>query len=309
MRVPRRSGGDAPDTLQVVCPGFEPTRPARTTLKSRLSEGTLAGRPVFAKQLRRPDDPLARYYFERELAMHERFAATPPSFPVAKLVAADRGAGVLVLQRLAGAPLAVRRRASGTSGALGPRTVEALLAMLGRLAAYGAWSQAPRPDTAVRNAMRARLLEDPDDPRGFMLDGIARARKLGILSEDAAARAAATLSSPELPVAFAHGDLLLRNVMADGDHLTFVDWECAGVYPRVWDPALLWVSLPDELRPLVMAAIAPTERPAFLGALLFALAREVKFRRAFGRKRAPEDELTRTLRTVDEELRAAMPRS
>jgi thiamine kinase-like enzyme len=84
-------------------------------------------------------------------------------------------------------------------------------------------------------------------------------------------------------LAFAHGDLLLRNLVRDGGDVAWIDWECAGAHPRDWDLALLWVGLPADVRPRVEAVVrddaSSTGRwAAFLAGVAFALAREIKFR-------------------------------
>jgi thiamine kinase-like enzyme len=73
-------------------------------------------------------------------------------------------------------------------------------------------------------------------------------------------------------------------VIADGDELVFVDWECAGHHLRDWDLALLWTQLAPNARPLVEDAVrAPQDRwRAFLALVVFALARELRFLLAFG---------------------------
>ena len=132
-----------------------------------------------------------------------------------------------------------------------------------RLSAHRGELPGEPPPPRVRAQLRARLLEDPTAPT-WIADGAARC---GL-----PARVVDAIRA--LPVAFAHGDLLLRNVVADADggELGFVDWECAGPYPAGWDRALLWT----QLGPASRAHLAAP--PALCA---FALAREIRFLHAF----------------------------
>ncbi len=76
---------------------------------------------------------------------------------------------------------------------------------------------------------------------------------------------------------FAHGDVLLRNIVMDGDAPVLVDWECAGGHPPEWDRALLW----SQLGPVSRAELAAGATPRFHATCAFALAREIRFAQAF----------------------------
>jgi hypothetical protein len=241
----------------------------------------VAGEPVIAKVLFHPD-PLWRWYFEREVVRYRHFAQTPPPVRVPRLFAEDLSRGILLLERLAGPPLSTRR--VGTRP-LASASVQALLDGLDRLNA------APLPPPAfedpppeIRRALRSKLLEDPTAPLAWVLDGFRRCRHLGLLPGDTVARMELALQqSPTL--AFGHGDLLLRNVLRDGEGVALVDWECAGLHPLDWDRALLWALAPEGARRLVEERVRqadPSGRRfcAFVAAVLFALARELYFGRA-----------------------------
>jgi hypothetical protein len=169
----------------------------------------------------------------------------------------------MILEPMPGAPLvATGRRARAAA----PAAVHAACA---RLAAWDA-ALAPR-DPPPRGTLRDGLLEDPTAPVEWIIDGLGRCARLGLLAADAAACARAAIEA-DPRVAFSHGDLLPRHIFVDGARVSFVDWECAGAHAHAWDAALLAANLPPAARP---AAHGRT----YLATLVFALARELKFRR------------------------------
>ncbi len=267
------SDPDLAAEVRAVCPAFESSGPSRTTRKSRLLVGTVGADRVFVKKLVRGEG-IWRWYFEREVAIYRAFAATPPPVRTPRLVAVDLAKGILILEHLEGAPLATGRRARHTIP--GP-TVAALLAARERIAAWERGLElTPKslPPPHVLRAIRSRLLEDPSAPRSWIIEGLARSGRAGLVSERAATRAAEILAGDRC--VFSHGDLLLRNAICDGmDRVALVDWECAGPHLAAWDRALLRIGLSPADRP----DIRGDER--CLAASLFALARELKFRRAF----------------------------
>jgi hypothetical protein len=141
------------------------------------------------------------------------------------------------------------------------------------------------PSPSVRRQMRARLLEDPDEPR-WIPEGLLRCQALDLLSAGDAERAISALNGA-FGLSICHGDLLLRNVLdCESGGMAIVDWECAGRYPRDWDRALLWVGLTPDERNLVVAAIpskSPERRLAFFALVVFALCRELRFATSFSR--------------------------
>jgi hypothetical protein len=283
-----------------VLPRFSARGPLLRSLKSHLLRGTVDGAPVFIKKLAR-DEPLWRWYFERELRLYRRFADAPPHVPVPRLLHADPARSLLVLED-AGEPLSMLRRLRGE---LDTPTRAALLAAPGAIASYrsGAQPASPAevsPSPPAHREMRRRLLEDPSDPLGWVVQGIARAARLGLLEAGLAARMDRALAEhPAL--AFAHGDLLPRNLLRSPEgRLVVIDWECSGAHPEGWDRALLWANAPS-LRAGLEAALAsspPPSRRAFWACVGFALARELKFRRPAAAARAPagEDPVTAVLR-------------
>jgi hypothetical protein len=254
--------------------GFAATGPPRRGRKSSLQPGTFRGVPAVAKRLVKAT-PVWRWFFARERAVYAAFAARPPGWRVPALLAAD--ATTLVLERIAGAPVATRR---SPHAELAAATTAALVATFDAIAAYDAdavasavATVAPRP-AGVRGELRRRLLEDPDDP-GWIGDGARTCARRGLVT------VAVADALDDAAAVFGHGDALLRNAIApdaDAPAVVLVDWECAGRYPPGWDRALLW----SQLGPVSRAELAAGMPAAFHAMCAFALAREVRFLEAFG---------------------------
>lgn len=272
--------GDFAACCRALCPEFIARGPIITARKSELLAGEIAGAPVIAKRLRRPG-PVWTWYLRREVAVYRAFDYEPPGVPAPRLLAADVGRGLVILDRIAGAPLATRRRPRAE---IAPATVAALIAIPAALESWpGRSPPVPRP-AGVRAQLRERLLEDPTAPIEWVRDGLRRSGRRGLLAARDAERLAAAID-PGSPVAFRHGDLLLRNVIAsDRGDLVAVDWECAGTYLRDWDLALLWTQLGPAARAAVEDVVASDgpRRRVFWALVAFALVREVRFQRAFG---------------------------
>ncbi|HEY3807132.1 MAG TPA: phosphotransferase [Kofleriaceae bacterium] len=268
-------GQDFNARVTALCPGFVAAGPPRRFRKSEVLVGAIGATHVFAKRLAKPD-PIWAWYFAREVSLYRAFAE-PPGVRVPRLIAATDD--VLVLERLAGEPLAAKRRPNAT---LPIRTIAALLAATDAIAAWRAPSLAA-PSPRVRAHLRERLLEFPDEPT-WVREGIRLAARRGIVA-DALARTVDDALGRYTHTAFAHGDLQLRNAVADDDDaVALVDWECAGTHPRDWDRALLWTQLAGPARGLVEDAVRDSggRWRAFLGLVVFAFARELRFLEAFG---------------------------
>jgi hypothetical protein len=285
-----------------LLPGFRPRpRTLRRTLKSLVIAGDSDSGPVLCKKLVHAD-PLWRWYFARELELCRRFTEEPPPLRVARLIASDPARALLIVEELPGPPLARLRRAAALDAALLAPVVDLCLRL-------GAWERglalapAAPPPAAARHAMRARLLEDPSAPVTWVCDGIERGVALGLCdAELAAAMLAAIEAHPR--TAFAHGDLLPRNLLRVDGGLAPVDWECAGSHLEGWDRALLWANLPAARARLEATVTGDgAARAAFWACAGFSLVRELKFRRA--RPGAPRTaELRAELERVRRELRA-----
>lgn len=257
------------ERCRALVPRFRATEtlPAR---KSELLAGEIDGVAVVAKRLVRDNDVWA-WYLAREIAIYRAFAADPPPVRVPKLVLASDD--VLIVERMAGAPLATRR---SPQAVLDERVLWELFSIRERFASYKGKLPTAPPPPAVRSQLRSRFLEDPTDPVEWIRDGIARAASRKILPSDAAASIVVMLTGHD-EVVPSHGDLLLRNAIGYGAKVGLVDWECAGMHHTDWDLALLWTQLAPEQRPFVETG----RSPAFLGVVAFALAREISFVHAF----------------------------
>ncbi|HEX4456175.1 MAG TPA: phosphotransferase [Kofleriaceae bacterium] len=289
---------DFAQRVAALCPGFVATAPPRAFRKSQILVGNVAGVPVLAKRLIKPDAVWA-WYFARELALYRMFASAPPGVRTPRLIAAADD--VLVIERIGGEPLAAKRRPGAT---LPIRTIGALLAASDALARYTS-PPMPKPVARMHARLHERLLEIPGEP-SWAQDGLRLAARRGLLAEpiartfdDALARYPAT--------AFGHGDLLLRNAICDDDDdLVLVDWECAGVHPRDWDRALLWTQLAPLARGFVEDAVRDSggRWRAFLALVSFALVRELRFCDAF----APSDKSRAERAAIEAELAAVAAR-
>ncbi|MFT3698895.1 MAG: phosphotransferase [Kofleriaceae bacterium] len=264
----------APDfatRITALCPGFIAGDRIRAR-KSDLLAGTLDGTAVIAKRVAKPS-PVWEFYLQHELAIYRAFAAHPSGIRTPRLVAATHD--LLVIERITGAPLATQRRPAAR---LPIRTIGAILDAHAQLATY---AHTPASQKAPRARLRDRLLEDPTDP-GWVRDGIRLCGKRGTIDAELAREIDQVLATS--PATFQHGDLLLRNIISDDeDDLVLVDWECAGMHPRDWDLALVWTQLAGPARTLVEDAVreSTTRWRAFLGLVIFAFARELRFVDAF----------------------------
>ena len=245
--------------------------PLGRSLKCRVYSGRFRGSEVIAKVLEH-EDPVWRWYFEREVA------ALPLLAPIGApdLIAVDRDAGVLVAERHRGAPLA-RNRAAGP---IDDAVIDRALAIGDAAAAIDLSSINSPPSPEVRETMRSRLLEDPTAPLGWFTEGVDRCVALGLIDRARADRIAAAIESGG--AVCQHGDLLPRNVLVDGDAVALIDWECAGDHARDWDRALLWANVDAAGRSRIEGSIGadPERNRGFRAMCAFALAREVKFARA-----------------------------
>jgi hypothetical protein len=272
------AGADFAAVCAEVCPGFRPLGPVAAR-KSELLAGTVDGAPAIAKRLARPN-PVWAWYLRRELAIYRAFAAAPPAFRAPRLLAADEARGVLVIERFPGPSLATRRR---PAAALSAADVAALVELHHQISAWPGQFPPEPPPPAVARQLRARLLEDPTAPQTWFREGVARCAALRIFDADTAHRIDDALVAHPA-IAPSHGDLLLRNVLRDGDRIGLVDWECAGSHLADWDLALLWIQLAGGARGPIddeLHSGPPARRRAFLGLVAFAIAREVSFLRAF----------------------------
>ncbi len=293
---------DFASRVAALCPGFVAEGDARPARKSELLWGQIGERAVIAKRVKKPS-AVWEWYLDHEAAIYRQFAAQPPGVRTPRLVAAEPG--LLVIERYSGEPLAARRR---PAAALPIRAIGALLAVHDQLAHYVPKSPLVGPPPRVRTHLRERLLEDPGDP-AWVRDGVRLCGRRGLLPEGLAHEIEHAIAA-YAPVAFAHGELLLRNVIGDpedDEHLGLVDWECAGVHPRDWDLALLWTQLAGPARGIVEDAVRDSgvRWRAFLGMIAFAFARERRSEDASPRNSVPPTGVERELGEVVERFARA----
>ncbi|MFO0554872.1 MAG: phosphotransferase [Polyangiaceae bacterium] len=265
--------------------GFRADGAPKRGRKCTVVFGELGNRHVVAKFVTRRSE-LWSWYLRREIAVYRALAGHPIPAPEFVVATSD----TLVTSEVPGEPLAKLRRPNAE---LSPVLLEGLLSLSLEEVVL---PLDEAPPAAVRRAMRARVLEDPTDPH-WVLEGLAR---LGLDSVFSSALSAYPA------VAKCHGDLLLRNVVAQGDRFAIVDWECAGVYPADWDRALLWTQLAAPGQVVVEARVLTSrERSrAFRSLCAFALARERAFLRVY--RTPPEHpEMTRLSTRIDD-LAAAL---
>jgi aminoglycoside phosphotransferase len=265
--------------VAALCPDFVADGSARVARKSELIAGRIGERAVLAKRLKKPNAIWA-WYLEHETAIYRAFAAHAPGVRAPRLIAAS--ADLLVIELLAGEPLSDRRR---PNAALPIRTIAALIAAHDQLARYAPKVAFVAPPARVRAQLHERLLEDPSDP-SWIRDGVRLCGRRGTAIDDELAKRIDHALAAYPATAFSHGDLLLRNAIADPEDeedLGLVDWECAGMHLRDWDLALLWSQLAGPARTIVEDAVRDSgvRWRAFLGMVIFAFARELRFLEAF----------------------------
>ncbi len=245
------------ELVHALCPGFVAGEVLHRSATSLVVAGTIDFAPVVAKVLA-SGSPFWREHFRREIEAYRLFEETPPPVRVPRLVAADQGRAVLVVERLFGRPVAEERH---PASAIPSGELAGAFTQLRRLNAWrpewgGPWrvEYAPR----IERAHRQRLL-----------DGRDRAAVLAL-----AERAAGQYE-------FAHGDLVLNNVLKIEGGFGFVDWAAAGEYLPGFDLAQLWVLLGDLHGPrLVVEDMVgdggPDAEAPFLVNLALLLGRELR---------------------------------
>ena len=294
-------GSDFAARVAALCPGFVADGSVRVARKSELIVGRIGERHVIAKRLKKPN-AVWGWYLEHETTIYRAFAAHAPGVRAPGLIAASTD--LLVVDLLPGEPLADRRRPNAT---LPIRTIAALIATHDQLASYAPKVALAAPSPRIRAQLRERLLEDPSDP-SWVRDGVRLCGRRETIDGELAKRIDQALAAYPA-TAFSHGDLLLRNTIVDPDdeeELGLVDWECAGVHPRDWDLALLWSQLAGPARTIVEDAVRDSgiRWRAFLGMVIFAFARELRFLDAFPHTDTARTEVSAELAKVAERFAA-----
>lgn len=278
MRTGTTSSDELAQRVARLLPGFRAEGSVRATRKSWLLEGTVEGREVLAKACARTAGHW-RWYARREAEVLRVLGGMRAPVRVPKLLAADDD-GLVVMERIAGEPIAATRRT-------GEPLARGLVPLAERLRAWkagAALSPGPALEAKDRRALRRSLLEDPSAPVEWILEGMDECRRRKLWDRAQAQRLARAVESYGVQ-AFAHGDLMPRNALRSGRALVLIDWECAGTHLDVWDEALLWANAAgarSEVEAVIEAGSAG-RRAAFWATAAFALARELAF---LGRRKA-----------------------
>lgn len=267
----------AHEATRRVAPDFVPRRRVAQSVKTHTVRGVLRGQPVVAKVLSH-DAPHWRWYLEREIALYRAFERCPPPLRIPRLIAADEAAGALLLEDCRGRLLGRGRRAAARMNAeLATQVAEALL----RLADWEP-PELPEPATQLPPRSGGRPLPDPLASVPWLEACVTRWTARELLDQATGSALRERLAVAPLELTFAHGDLLLRNVIQTRHERVYFDWEFAGRYPFGWDLGLLWVGLREAARDALEQAIHQLPRTrreqALLGAVL-AAARELEVRR------------------------------
>jgi hypothetical protein len=102
---------------------------------------------------------------------------------------------------------------------------------------------------------------------------LALAPRFGVLDGRDAGALAGLARRHHTRLRFAHGDLVVRNVLRQGADVALIDWEWAGLYPAGYDDAIFWFSLQDVDggRARVEQAVVVDEASFLLSALVIEL--------------------------------------
>ncbi|MGK5543194.1 phosphotransferase family protein [Streptomyces sp. URMC 127] len=211
---------DAVALVRRLCPGFLPAGLLHASDKSVLIAGTCAGEQTVAKVLA-TREAFWREKFGREVAAYLAFARSAPPVRVPRLLAADAGEGVLLLERLSGDCLSSDRYPPTP---LARQDVGMAVDALGTLAQW-----APAPGAFARGWDYERRLD--------------RYFEYGLLQESDHEGLTHLLQEAGPTRHFAHGDPLPGNILLDQPRVGLLDWEFAGFYLPHLDWALLWVLL------------------------------------------------------------------
>ncbi|HEV2088598.1 MAG TPA: phosphotransferase [Cryptosporangiaceae bacterium] len=240
-----------------VSPALVPGEVLHRSATSFVVAGTIDFAPVVAKVLAN-GSPFWGEQFRREIEAYRIFEHNPPPVRVPRLVAADQSRAVLVTERLFGRPVTNDRH---PTSAIPSAELAGAFTQVRRLNAWRpglgqSWQVDYGP--RIERAHRQRLLDDDD-----------RAAVLALAERAAGQRE------------FAHGDLVLNNVLKIEGGFGFVDWAAAGEYLPGFDLAQLWVLLGELHGPrLVVEDMVgdggPDAEAPFLVNLALLLGRELR---------------------------------
>ncbi|MGW1598600.1 aminoglycoside phosphotransferase family protein [Streptomyces sp. NPDC002343] len=248
-----------------ICPEFAPVQVLRQGGRSVLLVGTTGRGTAVAKCLL-DHSPVWVERSRQEIAAYRSFVRHRPPVRVPRLIAADPDNCTLVIERLPGRPVALRRHPMEAP----PRAD--IRAALGAICRVNAW----RPPAGTF-----------DMPLDYAAR-ISRYHELGLLTDRDLGDLQKLLHGIAHEVGrhgmlqFCHGDALLSNILLSPAGPVLVDWEHAGWYLPGYDLATLWLALGDaapvarrNISQLAQSA-GPASRDAFLVNLMLLLTREIR---------------------------------
>lgn len=245
--------------VQRICPDFAPVQLLRRSNRTALVVGTTGRSPAVAKCLL-DQSPEWSDRFRLETAAYRAFVRHRPPVRAPRLVAADPENCVLVLERLPGRVVSVRRH----PGEAPPRSD--LRAAIGAFVRVNRW----RPPSGVFDA--------PIDYAARLT----RYHEIGLLTDrDLGDLQVLLRGLAHVPGQFNHGDAQLCHVLMSPAGPALVDWEHAGWYLPGYDLAVLWTALgrdPVTRRQISQLAqsAGPAAQDAFLVNLMLVLTREIR---------------------------------
>jgi Ser/Thr protein kinase RdoA (MazF antagonist) len=196
----------------------------------------------------RPSRGDSRRRFTNELRVNRLLRTQQPPVPTPALLAFDTPSRSLTFEAVPGNPLGPKYPQD-----LSPAEIDAILALAHDLEQYNPrrrWLRRFNSARRIEMARNAALIPDRD---AAVLTQLARHRCRRLR--------------------FAHGDVTARNVLSNGDDVTLIDWEWAGLYPPGYDAAFLWFSLGEAHggRAQVERSIHVDETSFYICALLIEL--------------------------------------
>ncbi|MEV6805528.1 aminoglycoside phosphotransferase family protein [Streptomyces sp. NPDC051132] len=251
--------------VQRICPEFAPVQVLRRSGRSVLLVGTTGRSTAVAKCLL-DHSPAWVERSRQEIAAYRTFVRHRPPVRVPRLIAADPDNCTLVIERMAGRPVAVQRHPVEPP----PRTD--IRAALGAICRVNGW----RPPAGTF-----------DMPLDYAAR-ISRYHELGLLTDRDLGDLQKLLHGIAHEVGrhgmlqFCHGDALPSNILLSPAGPVLVDWEHAGWYLPGYDLATLWLVLGDaapvarrQISQIAQSA-GPASRDAFLVNLMLLLTREIR---------------------------------
>jgi len=197
----------------------------------------------------RPVGNDARRRYENEVRVNRLLNEHRPPVATPRLLAADRRTRGLTFEAFPGEPIGPKYPSDLT-----PADIDTVLDLARALRRY--------------NPPRRRWMRRLNTERRLGL-----AARLGVLDPRDADALTALARKHHRRLRFAHGDLVVRNVLRDGTDVALIDWEWAGLYPAGYDDAILWFSLQDLEggRARVEQAVAVDEVSFLLSTLVIEL--------------------------------------